>query len=285
MQFTLDAALRARGRGRAPASRRSATLRLRRVLCRALRPAHDLVLGEPAVTSFTYRYALLVRAPVEVPEPAAADSAARARSRCATAARRGRSSPRGTSRSRRRRGGGSTPPSAVPRRPDRPRLARKVCTPRRPPGRALDDRPIFPAARRRGAPRPRARLLPRAARASGRSAPGSARATEALVVRNDVEAAPGGRVARARPPGSGSAAHLGAALLARRALDAAAEVRHSPRPPPRPRIRSRRRAAPAVGASPRSPPIARGEIDAGLAPLVDGGRPPGSPPTARASRA
>ncbi|HSD22461.1 MAG TPA: hypothetical protein VLC54_20595, partial [Anaeromyxobacter sp.] len=107
----------------------------------------------------------------------------------------------------------------------------------------------------------------------GHGASGTARAAEALVLRNDAAAAQAGVSRALARRGEDPWAHLGAALLARRALDAAAEVRHlvaaSAAAPTDPvALVALRRLSELAEES----PARAAEIEAGLAPLVDAGR-------------
>ena len=254
--------------------------RLRRVLRRALLPPSRPRPRRPG------RHA--VHVPLRAADGLGAGRGARGRRRGHAARRvRGALPPRG-GRARRRgarhvqdgaRRGGGLP--RLPRVSPRGSIARsrgRSASLRRPPGRPLDDRPsasprsplaaaalLALAARlrrsaRRGA-RPRSlRDRPRGARrsSSGTTPPPPRRASSRALAR------------RATDPW----AHLGAALLARRALDAR---RRGPPPPRGGRGRARRpararRAAPAVRARRGVRRRARREIEAGLAPLVDGGR-------------
>ena len=235
---------------------------------------HDLVSGEPAVTRFTYRYALPKGwAPVEVPEAAAADTPHGAfevryrreaealvaeghvtfkTARVAAAdypafrelAAQGsiaRSRERSASLRRRRKG-----LSIVVRLPAAP-----------PPRRSSPSRWAAPA-RAAGGP---------AAAPPGAPARGGARPPEQRRRR------PGGRVARARAPGRGS---LGAPRCGAPRAPGARRRRRGPAP----RRGGRRRPTDPVAlvALRRLSELAEesadraAEIDAGLAPLVDGGR-------------
>jgi hypothetical protein len=107
----------------------------------------------------------------------------------------------------------------------------------------------------------------------GPAASGSARAAEALVVRNDAAAARAGVSRALARRGEDPWAHLGAALLARRALDAAAEVRHlvaaSDAAPAGPlALLALRRLSELAEES----PARAADIEAGLGPLEDAGR-------------